>query len=139
MSPGGGGPGVQRCRGLFVRSHHTHSSFTACSVRFREYYPSVRVEISSAGSSTAPPALREGSANFGPMSRPMRDSEIDAFEEEYAYRPVVLPVAVDMLAVYVHRDNPLKGLTLQQIDAIFPPRAAVVITDLGRSPGIGER
>ena len=86
---------------------------------FQAMYPNVRVEIEGKGSSTAPPALINGTSNFGPMSRAMKSKEIDAFEEKFGYKPTQLRTSIDMLAVYVHKDNPLKGLTLQQIDAIF--------------------
>ncbi len=86
---------------------------------FQRFYPNVRIEIEGKGSSTAPPALVAGTAQFGPMSRPMKDSEIDAFEKRYGYKPVAVPTSIDMLAVYVNKDNPLKGLTLPQVDAIF--------------------
>ena len=86
---------------------------------FRKFYPSVRVEIEGKGSSTAPPALISGTATFGPMSRPMKDSEIDQFEAEFGYKPTELGSSIDMLAVYVNKDNPIKGLTLPQVDAIF--------------------
>ena len=86
---------------------------------FQAMYPNVRVEIEGKGSSTAPPALINGTSNFGPMSRAMMSKEIDAFEEKFGYKPTQLRTSIDMLAVYVHKDNPLQGLTLQQIDAIF--------------------
>jgi len=86
---------------------------------FKKHYPSVQIEIEGKGSSTAPPALIAGTAQFGPMSRDMKPTEIDDFEKKYGYKPVGLPTSIDMLAVYVHKDNPLKGLTLQQVDAIF--------------------
>ena len=86
---------------------------------FRSHHPDVKVEVEGKGSSTAPPALIAGTANFGPMSRKMKSKEIDAFEQQFGYQPVQLRTSIDMLAVYVHKDNPLKGLTLQQIDAIF--------------------
>ena len=86
---------------------------------FRKMYPNVEVEIEGKGSSTAPPALIAGTSNFGPMSRTMKDTEIDEFEKAFGYKPVELPTSIDMLAVYVHKDNPIEGLTLQQVDAIF--------------------
>ncbi len=86
---------------------------------FQSYYPNVTVEIEGKGSSTAPPALIAGTANFGPMSRAMKSAEIDEFEKKFGYEPVQLPVSLDMLAVYVNKDNPLKGLSLPQVDAIF--------------------
>lgn len=86
---------------------------------FRKHYPSVQIEVEGKGSSTAPPALIEGTAQFGPMSRPMKQAEIDKFEAKFGYKPTSLPTSIDMLAIYVHKDNPLKSLTLAQVDAIF--------------------
>ena len=86
---------------------------------FVEVYPNVVTEGEGKGSASAPPALIEGSATFGPMSRPMKAEEIDAFVEEFGYEPTGLATSIDMLAVYVHKDNPLSGLTLEQVDAIF--------------------
>ncbi len=89
--------------------------------KFKEYYPNVKVEIEGKGSSTAPPALIEGAATFGPMSRDMKDKEIDAFEQRFGYKPTRVRTAVDMLAVYVHKDNPIakRGLSMAEVDAIF--------------------
>lgn len=86
---------------------------------FKKLYPSVNVQIEGKGSSTAPPALIEGTAQLGPMSRPMKKEEIDKFEKKFGYKPTEIATAFDGLAVFVHKDNPLKGLTLQQVDAIF--------------------
>ena len=86
---------------------------------FQKQYPNVRIQIEGKGSSTAPPALISGTAQLGPMSRAMKAEEIDEFEKKYGYKPSVLRVAVDGLAVYVNKDNPLEKLTLQQVDAIF--------------------
>jgi phosphate transport system substrate-binding protein len=86
---------------------------------FRGKYASVKVAIEGKGSSTAPPALIEGTAQFGPMSREMKSKEIDDFEKKFGYKPSRVGVAVDALAIFVHKDNPIKCLTLKQVDAIF--------------------
>ena len=86
---------------------------------FKRLYPNVNIQIQAAGSSTAPPALTEGTSTFGPMSREMKANEVEAFEKKYGYKPTGIPVAIDALAVYVHKDNPLAGLTIPQVDAIF--------------------
>ncbi len=86
---------------------------------YKKLYPSVNIQIQAAGSSTAPPALTEGTANLGPMSRAMKDNELQAFEEKYGYKPTAVPVAIDALAVFVHKDNPIKSLSMAQVDAIF--------------------
>ena len=86
---------------------------------FRKMYPNVKIQIEGKGSGTAPPALIAGTSQFGPMSRPMKASEIDQFEAKYGYKPTQIRTSYDALAVYVNKDNPLEKLTLQQIDSIF--------------------
>jgi phosphate transport system substrate-binding protein len=92
---------------------------TLWAEEFKREYPNVNIQIQAAGSSTAPPALTEGTSNFGPMSRKMKDKEVAAFEAKYGYKPTAIRVAIDALAVYVHKDNPIDGLTIPQVDAIF--------------------
>lgn len=86
---------------------------------FKSYYPNVNAQVQASGSSTAPPALTEGTAQFGPMSRPMKHKEIEAFKNAYGYEPTVLRVAIDAIGIFVQRDNPIKGLNYRQLDAIF--------------------
>lgn len=92
---------------------------TLWAEEFKRVYPNVNVQIQAAGSSTAPPALTEGTSNLGPMSRLMKDNEVQAFEQRRGYKPTPIAVAIDALAVFVHKDNPIAGLTLQQTDGIF--------------------
>ena len=89
------------------------------SESFRAMYPNVAVQVEGKGSSTAPPALAAGAAQIGPMSRTMKASEIDEFEKARGFKPTPIAVAVDCLAVYVNKDNPVAGLSLPQVDAIF--------------------
>jgi phosphate transport system substrate-binding protein len=86
---------------------------------FRKQYPNVRIQIEAKGSSTAPPALIAGTSQLGPMSREMKAEEINDFEKKYGYKPTAIKVAIDALAVYVNKDNPLQQLTMQEVDAIF--------------------
>jgi phosphate transport system substrate-binding protein len=53
------------------------------------------------------------------MSREMKSKESDEFEKKFGYKPTNIKVAVDALAVFVHKDNPIKSLSLTQLDAIF--------------------
>ncbi|MGH8352748.1 MAG: phosphate ABC transporter substrate-binding protein PstS family protein, partial [Pseudomonas sp.] len=92
---------------------------TLWAEEYKRQYPNVNIQIQAAGSSTAPPALTEGTSNLGPMSRKMKDVELQAFEEKYGYKPTAIPVAVDALAVFVHKDNPIKSLDMAQVDGIF--------------------
>lgn len=102
-----------------IGSDTLNNLMTLWSEGFRGKYASVKIAIEGKGSSTAPPALIEGTAQFGPMSREMKSKEIDDFEKKFGYKPSVIRVAVDSLAVFVHKDNPIKCLTLKQLDAIF--------------------
>ncbi|WP_018692442.1 PstS family phosphate ABC transporter substrate-binding protein [Algicola sagamiensis] len=92
---------------------------TLWAEEFKRIYPNVNVQIQAAGSSTAPPALTEGTSSFGPMSRQMKSKEIEAFERRHGYKPTAIKVAIDALAVFVNNDNPIKGLTIEEVDAIF--------------------
>ncbi|MDO7596723.1 MAG: phosphate ABC transporter substrate-binding protein PstS family protein [Pseudomonadota bacterium] len=92
---------------------------TLWAEEFKREYPNVSIQVQAAGSSTAPPALTEGTSNFGPMSRKMKDGEEAAFEAKYGYKPTEIRVAIDALAVFVHKDNPIEGLSIPQVDAIF--------------------
>lgn len=86
---------------------------------YRKAYPNVNIQIQGAGSGTAPPALIEGTAQFAPMSRPMKGTEIQTFEAKYGYPPLPIRGAIDALGVFVHKDNPITCLSLKEVDAIF--------------------
>ncbi|HEY2881209.1 MAG TPA: phosphate ABC transporter substrate-binding protein [Pirellulales bacterium] len=92
---------------------------SAWAAAFQTYYPDVKAEVDCKGSSTAPPALINGTAIFGPMSRDWEPSEIDDFEKKFGYKPTTLVTSIDMLAVYVNKDCPLESLKLEDVDAIF--------------------
>src|SRR6185436_207963 len=102
-----------------IGSDTLNNLMTLWAEGFKKMYPNVNIQIEGKGSSTAPPALIEGTAQLGPMSRPMRGSEIDGFEAKYGYKPTALRTSLDSLAVFVHKDNPVKGLTLTQVDGLF--------------------
>ncbi len=102
-----------------IGSDTLNNLMTLWAEGFRKQYPSVKIQIEGKGSSTAPPALIEGTAQLGPMSRAMKNTEIDAFEKKFRYKPTAFPVAIDALAVYVNKDNSVQGLTMAQVDAIF--------------------
>ncbi len=102
-----------------IGSDTLNNLMTLWAEGFKKAYPNVNIQIEGKGSSTAPPALIEGTAQIGPMSRPMKSEEIDGFEKKFGYKPTEVRVAIDALAVFAHKDNPIKGLTLNQVDAIF--------------------
>ena len=91
---------------------------------FTKNYPNVKCQIEGKGSSTAPPALIEGTAQFGPMSRPIKEKEIDEFEKKFGYKPTEVATSIDALAVFVNKNNPIECLTMEQVDAIFSKNRA---------------
>jgi phosphate transport system substrate-binding protein len=102
-----------------VGSDTLNNLMTLWAENFNKFYPNVKIQIEGKGSTTAPPALIAGTAQLGPMSRPMKGTEIDAFEKKFGYKPTPIRTAVDALAVFVNKDNPIKCLTMDQVDAIF--------------------
>ena len=97
---------------------------------FAKVYPNVKLQVEGKGSSTAPPALIAGTAQFGPMSRRMKNKEVDAFQKKFGYKPTHFRTSLDALAVYVNKDNPIKGLTLPQVDGIFSKTRASGHTEM---------
>jgi len=121
-----------------VGSDTLNNVMTLWAEDFRKEYPNIKIQIEGKGSSTAPPALISSTAQLGPMSREMKPTEVDDFEKRFGYKPTRIRVAVDGLAVYVNKDNPLDRLTVPQVDAIFSkarscghPRDIVVWADAG--------
>lgn len=112
-----------------IGSDSLNNLMTLWAEGFRAVYPSVTIEIEGKGSSTAPVALIAGTAQLGPMSRPMRAAEKDQFEAKYGYKPTEVRVAVDTLAVFVNKDNPVSCLSLTQLDSMFS-----VTRNLGGAP-----
>ena len=117
-------PGYEKTSGVSgnlssVGSDTLANMMTLWAEEFKHVYPNVNIQIQAAGSSTAPPALTEGTSQFGPMSRKMKPNEIEAFEKHFGYQPTAIRVAIDALAVFVHKDNPIKGLSMEQVDGIF--------------------
>ena len=121
-----------------VGSDTLNNLMTLWAEGFRRSYPNVKIEIEGKGSSTAPPALIAGTSNFGPMSRAMKSKEMDAFEKKFGYKPGRIRVAVDALALFTNKDNPLKCLSLPQVDAIFSKtRKGGMRSDIGTWGEVG--
>ncbi len=117
-------PAYQKTSGISgnlnsIGSDTLNNLMTYWAEGFRKHYPNVNIQVEGKGSSTAPPALIEATAQLGPMSRKMKARELDAFEAKFGYKPTAIRVAVDALAVFVHKDNPIPGMSLKQVDAVF--------------------
>src|SRR6058998_1229517 len=102
-----------------VGSDTLNNLMTHWAESFSKFYPNAKVQIEGKGSSTAPPALIAGTAQLGPMSREMKGTEVDQFEKKFGYKPLAIRTSVDALAVFVNKDNPIKCLSMSQVDAIF--------------------
>jgi phosphate transport system substrate-binding protein len=102
-----------------VGSDTLNNLMTHWAETFSRFYPNAKVQIEGKGSSTAPPALIAGTAQLGPMSREMKGTEIDQFEKKFGYKPTAIRTSVDALAVFVNKDNPIKCLSMNQVDALF--------------------
>ena len=129
-------PESQAAGGFKVRGSETmYPLLSRLSVEFQRRQPKVNIEVKGGGSAKAieefmqPPLSKTGKIMlaeerskqfwFLATSRELFDAEIKTFTLEYGYEPVAIPVAVDAVALYVHKDNPISGLTLDQVDAIF--------------------
>ncbi len=120
-------PGLQRYKTVSgvsgnlssVGSDTLNNLMTHWAESFSRFYPNAKVQIEGKGSSTAPPALIAGTAQLGPMSREMKGTEIDQFEKTFGYKPMPIRTSVDALAVFVNKDNPIKCLSMSQVDALF--------------------
>ena len=137
-----GVPAYQKASGVSgslssVGSDTMNNLMTLWGEAFAKMYPNVKIQVEGKGSSTAPPALIAGTAQFGPMSRAMRATEIDQFEKKHGYKPTQLRTSYDALAVYVNKDNPIQKATLTQIDGAFSKtrrrggKSAATWADLG--------
>ena len=128
-----------------IGSDTLNNLMTLWAEGFEAVYPNVRIQIEGKGSSTAPPALIEGTAQLGPMSRQMKGSEIDAFEARFGYKPTAVGTAIDALAVFVNKDNPLDDISSREIDSVFSNtyrKGGTPITEwsqLGLEGSLGER
>ena len=123
-----------------IGSDTLNNLMTLWAEGFRKQYPNVKIQVEGKGSSTAPPALIENTAQLGPMSRTMKSSEIDAFEGRFGYPPTAYPVAVDALALFVNKDNPVAGVTIAEVDALFSKsRRQGHTTDLTHWGQLGHR
>ena len=114
-----------------IGSDTLNNLMTLWAEGFKKVYPNVNVQIEGKGSSTAPPALIEATAQLGPMSRAMKSKETDAFEKKFGYKPTPVRTSLDSLAVFVNKDNPVAGLNIEQVDAVFSKnRKCGAVTDV---------
>ncbi len=81
--------------------------------------PTVSVEVSGGGSGTGIAALISGTVDLANSSRQMEPEEMKRAEENAEKLPQKFVVGYDALAVYVHKDNPLNEITIEQLADIY--------------------
>ena len=81
--------------------------------------PDVSIEVSGGGSGTGIAALINGTVDIANCSRKMKSGEIQRAKQNTGKEPVEFIVGYDALAVYVHKDNPLSKITIQQLADIY--------------------
>jgi phosphate transport system substrate-binding protein len=104
---------------------------------FKQSQPDVKIAVQGGGSDAALSAFVQGIAasrrgdgnvrghlssndvDLLASSRPLTAEERRDFQSRHGYEPVEIPIALDTVAIYVNRDNPVQGLTMEQLDAIF--------------------
>lgn len=86
---------------------------------FRRHYPGAQIQVENRGVAPSTVALLDGTAHIMPMSRMMEDSELAQSQAKLGYRPTAYAVAVDALVFYVNKENPIQGLTLEQVEELF--------------------
>jgi phosphate transport system substrate-binding protein len=79
----------------------------------------ISTKLLGLGSSAAVPALIEGNAQLGPMSREMKAEEIERFERRYGYKPTKITVVMDAINVIVSNANTIKAISLQELGGIY--------------------
>ncbi len=96
--------------------------------RFRAAYPQLSVTLEARASGSGGPALVAGRAHAAPVGRELLPAEEQAFIAKFGYPPLAIRVATGSVSslgktaatvILVHKDNPIEGLTLAQLDAIY--------------------
>jgi phosphate transport system substrate-binding protein len=108
---------------------------------FRRIYPQVQINVAGGGSSAGFTALLEGAADLAAMSRPANARELEIFTKKFGYPPAQIAVGIDAIAIYVHKDNPVKSISMKQLDALFSAdskRGGAAIRTWGELGATGE-
>ena len=87
--------------------------------KYKTVNPNTLITVKGDGSGTGIKALIKGTVDIAHSSRAMKESEIAQIEEAHGKKPVEHIVGYDGIAVYVHKDNPVKSLSLSQLNGIF--------------------
>src|SRR5262252_10408424 len=109
----------------------------AWAEEYKKAAPDVSVEVSGGGSGVGIAALTKGTIDIANASRDMKPEEIEEAKKNTGKEPKEIIVGYDALAIYVHKDNPLNEITIEQLAQIYAEGGQITKwSDLGvKIPG----
>jgi phosphate transport system substrate-binding protein len=119
---GGGGQTTAKPAKAIIQNKGSDTMVNVAQVWAEEYRkaaPGVEVEVSGGGSGVGLAALLKGAVDIANASRDIKPSEIEQAEKNTGKKPVGFTVGFDALAVYVHKDNPLSEITVEQLTDLY--------------------
>ena len=140
---GGGGSQVAKPAKTVIQNKGSDTMVNVAQVwaeEYRKVAPDVEVEVSGGGSGVGLAALLKGAVDIANASRDIKPSEIEQAEKNTGKKPVGFNVGFDALAVYVHKDNPLSEITLEQLTEIYAEGAKTTRwSEIGvKIPGVSD-
>jgi phosphate transport system substrate-binding protein len=119
---GGGGQTAAKPAKTVIQDKGSDTMVNVAQVWAEEYgkvAPDAEVEVSGGGSGVGLAALTRGAVDIANASRDIKPSEVEQASRNTGKAPVEFTVGFDALAVYVHKDNPLSEITLEQLADIY--------------------
>jgi len=140
---GGGGSQAAKPAKTVIQNKGSDTMVNVAQVwaeEYRKVAPDVEVEVSGGGSGVGLAALLKGAVDIANASRDIKPSEIEQAEKNTGKKPVGFNVGFDALAVYVHKDNPLSEITLEQLTEIYAEGAKTTRwSEIGvKIPGVSD-
>lgn len=102
-----------------VGSNSMAGLLTKLATAYESVYPGVKVDVDQGGSSKGIAALKSGQCDLASVSRELTADEVTAIEAATGMKVFQVPVALDATCIFVNADNPLSGITREQLNGIF--------------------
>jgi phosphate transport system substrate-binding protein len=119
---GGGGQTAAKPARTVIQNKGSDTMVNVAQVWAEEYRkaaPDVEVEVSGGGSGVGIAALLKGAVDVANASRDLKPAEAEQAQKNTGKKPVGFTVGFDALAVYVHKDNPLSEINLEQLTDLY--------------------
>jgi phosphate transport system substrate-binding protein len=98
----------------------------AWAERYKEAQPTVSVQVSGGGSGVGIAGLIDGTVDIAAASREMKAGERQSARGRNGAEPKEFTVALDALAIYVHKDNPLDAISIEDLAEIYGEQGWIV-------------